>query len=62
MKIFLSSTSYDLKHHRDVVIYMLELAGEQVICMEKLGATDAWPLDVCKRWMEESDIYVGLSP
>ena len=60
MKIFISSTSYDLKDYREAVIGALQHAGETPVCMEHIGAAVGRPLDKCMQMVKDADAYVGI--
>jgi formylglycine-generating enzyme required for sulfatase activity len=59
--VFLSSTAKDLQPWRDAVAEAIgKLSGFHCIRMEDFGAVDAAPLEVCRRKVAESDVFVGL--
>jgi formylglycine-generating enzyme required for sulfatase activity len=64
-KVFLSSTWVDLKEHRRAVIDRLNELRHQGYEVEWLGmegfaARDEEPVDTCRRFVEQADIYVGI--
>jgi hypothetical protein len=59
--VFLSSTARDLQPYRDAVAEAIaKLAGFHCVRMENFGAVDADPLEVCRRKVAESEVFVGL--
>lgn len=60
-KVFLSSTSRDLKSYREAVHRALDgMPGFALVKMEDFGARDANAKDLCARLVRESDVLVGL--
>jgi hypothetical protein len=59
-KIFVSSTSRDLKAHREAVINALNAMKQNFTAMEYYIAQDSSPAEVCVRDVKDSDIYVGI--
>jgi Domain of unknown function (DUF4062)/YEATS family len=61
MRVFLSSTYSDLKHHRGLLIDTLQRAGDfQLQTMEYFGANPESPVAVCRSKVSESEVYVGF--
>ena len=60
MNVFLSSTVVDLKAHRKAIARLLRQMGHDVLAMEEHVASDNRPLDICLRYVEEADVYVGI--
>ena len=60
MKIYLSSTYMDLKHHRAVVGKALRSAHYDVVMMEEYVARDQLVEFACQGDVQECDVYVGL--
>ncbi|MFX1536944.1 MAG: DUF4062 domain-containing protein, partial [Promethearchaeota archaeon] len=60
MKVFLSSTSKDLKPYRKRVTEALERLGTQADRMEVWSALPEEPLQACLRKVEECDLFVGI--
>src|SRR5947209_7415711 len=59
--VFLSSTAKDLQPWRDAVAEAIaKLAGFHCVWREDFGAVDAEPVEVCRRKVRESDVFVGL--
>lgn len=60
MKVFISSTSLDLKTARRKVAQALRKAGHEPVGMEDWGARHATPLEEALRKVAESDVFVGI--
>lgn len=59
--VFLSSTAKDLQPWRIVVAEAIgKLSGFHCVRMEDFGAVDGEPIEVCRRRVAESDVFVGL--
>jgi formylglycine-generating enzyme required for sulfatase activity len=59
--VFLSSTAKDLQPWRDAVAEAIgKLSGFHCVRMEDFGAVDEEPLEVCRRKVEQSEVFVGL--
>jgi hypothetical protein len=60
-RVFISSTTVDLKPHRRVVREAIRKLGAEDIAMEAFGARDGRPLPECQRILrEETDLFVGI--
>lgn len=59
-KIFISSTSDDLKSYRQSAIDICNRLGLQPIAMEFFPATDKTPVQLCRDLVAQSDVYLGL--
>jgi len=59
-QIFISSTFSDLKKERQACVEAILRAGHIPAGMELFSAGDESQLDVIKRWIEDSDIYMLL--
>ena len=57
MKIFISSTSKDLKNERREAITTVDRIG-QAIAMEKFFASNHQPKDVCLKYLQDCDAVV----
>ena len=62
IKIFISSTSNDLKPYREIA---LEICKNQIdaiepIAMEYFGAVDESSVETCLRKVREATVYVGI--
>src|SRR5262245_13154396 len=60
LKIFLSSTSEDLKEHRSAVIEAIRRLGQIPICMEDFDAAPADPLEFCRQEVKSVDAMVVI--
>jgi hypothetical protein len=60
MKVFLSSTSADLKAHRIATTEALERLGSQVDRMEVFGARANDPTQASLKDLEQSELFVGI--
>jgi Domain of unknown function (DUF4062) len=60
MKLYLSSTYTDLKHHRAILGLALRKAGYEVVMMEEYVARDQLVEFACKGDVDACDVYVGL--
>jgi len=60
LKVYVSSTSIDLKDYRAAVIAALRKMGMQPICMEDYVAQDKLPVDKCLADVAKCDVYVGI--
>jgi hypothetical protein len=60
MRIYLSSTYYDLAEHRAAVARVLRQMGHEVIGMEEYVAEGARPLERCLQDVDSASIYVGI--
>jgi hypothetical protein len=59
--VFLSSTAKDLQPYRDAIAEAIgTMSRVQCERMEDFGAVDGEPLEVCRRKVAESDIFVGM--
>src|SRR5215472_1131864 len=58
-KIFLSSTSEDLKDHRAAAMLLLRKAEHSCDAME-FSAASPPPADECRRRVKQCEIYVGI--
>jgi hypothetical protein len=59
--VFLSSTARDLQPWRDAVAEAIgKMSGFHCVRMEDFGAVDAEPVEVCRRKVADSDVFVGL--
>jgi len=59
-QIFVSSTYSDLKSERQACVEAILTAGHIPAGMELFSAGDESQLDIIKRWIDESDIYMLL--
>jgi len=59
-QIFVSSTFADMKEERQAAVEAILAAGHIPAGMELFAAGDEEQLEVVKRWIDESDIYVLL--
>jgi Domain of unknown function (DUF4062) len=60
IKVFVSSTSYDLEHHREAVIDALQKAGYLPVNMENFGASPTNAVEKCLDEVAEADWFVGI--
>ncbi|MBI5200553.1 MAG: DUF4062 domain-containing protein [Elusimicrobia bacterium] len=60
MRIYLSSTSVDLKPYREAVLGALRRMGHDAAAMEDYGAEDQWPADKCVADVQSCQLYVGV--
>lgn len=60
MRVYLSSTSIDLKDHREAVIKVIKELELEPIAMEYYTAAPVKPLDKCLGDVRRSNIYVGI--
>ncbi len=60
MRIYLSSTSVDLKHYRESALAALRRMGHEAAAMEDYGAEDQFPADKCVADVQASELYVGV--
>lgn len=60
LKVYVSSTSTDLKDYRVAVIAALRKMGMNPVCMEDYVAQDRLPVDKCLEDVAECDVYVGI--
>ena len=59
--VFLSSTAKDLQPYRNAVDEAIrKLAGFHCVRMEDFGSVDEEPLEICRRKVAESDVFVAL--
>lgn len=56
-QIFISSTNKDLKDERSKAIKAVLEAGHIPAGMEQFGGEGIPPIEVIKRWIDDSDIY-----
>jgi tetratricopeptide (TPR) repeat protein len=59
-RVFISSTSMDLRSHREAVIHALTCIKCHPIAMENFTADNAAALDKCLDEVRHADIYLGL--
>lgn len=59
-KVFLSSTFQDLRDYRSAVLEALLRLKLQPVAMEYLGANPGEPMEVLRREIASSDIFVGV--
>lgn len=59
-RVFLSSTSRDLKEHREIVRERCTALGYDVILMEEFGAQDTNALGVSLKEVSVCDVFVGV--
>lgn len=57
-QVFVSSTYTDLRDDRQVAVETILKAGDIPAGMELFAASDESQMDVIKRWIDESDIYM----
>ncbi|MEP7290086.1 MAG: DUF4062 domain-containing protein [Chloroflexota bacterium] len=60
IKVFISSTSFDLPDHRKIVIEALNFLNFQPIGMEYWAVTGEDPLILCERNVKTSDAFIGI--
>jgi hypothetical protein len=60
LRVYVSSTSVDLKKHRVAVIAALRKMGVTPVCMEDYTAQDTLPVDKCIADVAKSEAYVGM--
>lgn len=60
MRIYLSSTSVDLKPFREAVLAALRRMGHEAAAMEDYGAEDLFPADKCVADVQSCQLYVGV--
>ena len=60
LRVYLSSTTQDLKDHRDSVSLALASSGLSVARMEDHVASDQRPLDMCLKDVAQCDVFVGI--
>lgn len=60
LRVYVSSTSIDLKDYRAAVIAALRKMGIQPVCMEDYVAQDMLPVDKCLADVAHCDVYVGI--
>ena len=60
MRVFLSSTSIDLKDYRQVAIRVLQRLGAVPVNMEEFPPADESGVQLSLRKVEESDLYIGI--
>ena len=60
LRVFLSSTSVDLKPHRTKVREIVERLGQASVCMETFGAQPTGPLETCKQEVQRADALVVI--
>lgn len=58
LQVFVSSTYTDLKEERQAAVEAILTAGHIPAGMELFAAEDKSQMDVIKRWIDESDIYL----
>jgi len=59
-QVFVSSTFLDLKAERQAAVEAILLAGHIPAGMELFSAGDESQLEVIKKWIEASDIYMVI--
>ncbi len=60
MRIYVSSTSEDLREYRRAVVEQLGRLGHQVISMEGYTADAHGPVEKCLADVASAEVYVGL--
>ena len=60
MRIYISSTTLDLKNHRRAVVGALLRSGHTPVCMEHHAAGNVVPKDECLREVSTCEVYVGI--
>ncbi|MBX3085165.1 MAG: DUF4062 domain-containing protein, partial [Anaerolineae bacterium] len=58
--VFISSTSYDLPTYRRAAIDAILTAGLHPIGMEHKPVTGERSVDLCKQWVNECQVYIGI--
>ncbi|RFC42424.1 MAG: Formylglycine-generating enzyme, required for sulfatase activity [Verrucomicrobia bacterium] len=58
--VIISSTYKDLKEYRKKAFEVCRRLGFDPLGMEDATADTEPPVDVCKRWVDQADIYVGI--
>src|SRR5688572_16757395 len=59
-RIFLSSTSRDLREHREAVVRRCQTRGYSLVAMEEFGAQDASASSVSVSEVAPCDVFVGV--
>ena len=60
LKVYVSSTSIDLREYRAAVIAALRKMDTTPVCMEDYVAQDMLPVDKCLADVAKSEVYVGI--
>ncbi len=60
IRIYISSTTLDLRDYRAAVISALRKAGHVPMCMEDYAAQDMLPIDKCLTDVASAELYVGI--
>ncbi|MBF0565450.1 MAG: DUF4062 domain-containing protein [Nitrospirae bacterium] len=61
LKVYVSSTSDDLKSYRaEVITALRKMEGIKPVCMEDYVAQDKFPVDKCLADVSTCNIYVGI--
>ncbi len=60
MRIYVSSTSWDLKDHREAVIISIKRLGHEPVAMEYYVASPTTPVEKCLKDVAGCDFYVGI--
>lgn len=58
LQVFVSSTFADLKDERQAAVEAILTAGHIPAGMELFAAGDESQMNVIKRWIDESDVYL----
>ena len=58
LQVFVSSTYIDLKEERQAAVQAILTAGHIPAGMELFSAGDQSQMDVIKRWIDESDVFL----
>lgn len=59
-RVFISSTQRDLKEYREAVDRAIRKLGMTPVAMEDFTAVDLNAIELCRKQVEESDIFVGI--
>ena len=60
MRVFVSSTFLDLKHHREKVIRVLNGLNLSPAAMEYFGSRADEPSELCLEEIEACDLFIGI--
>jgi len=59
-KVIISSTARDLPEYRDVAIHVCQRLGMVPLAMEEFGPDPRQAAEVCRRKVDEADIFLGI--
>ena len=60
MKVFISSTSEDLKEYRQAAIDVVLRCECKPLAMEYFGSQSQEPTAVCEKEIQECDVFIGI--